>query len=73
MARERFELNREHLFEMVWSEPATKVASQLGISDVALDHFCQTEGFEPSESTGRRIETGGRHRVCGAARPELLD
>jgi hypothetical protein len=35
------ELSREELYERVWSAPATEVAAQLGISDVALAKRCK--------------------------------
>ena len=35
------DIEREDLFEVVWSEPATSVAKHLGISDVALGKLCR--------------------------------
>jgi hypothetical protein len=32
------ELSREELYEKVWSTPGTKLAEELGISDVAIPH-----------------------------------
>src|SRR5205809_4507887 len=35
------QLTREQLYEKVWSAPATQVAAELGISDVALAKRCK--------------------------------
>lgn len=51
--------SREELFEMVWSEPATKVAAQLGISDVALGKLCsKLQVPKPSRGYWARVEAG---------------
>lgn len=34
-------LTRRELFDLVWSKPVTKVAGELGISDVALHKICE--------------------------------
>lgn len=34
-------ITREELYEMVWAEPAVKVAARLGISDVAVAKLCK--------------------------------
>ncbi|TWA66695.1 hypothetical protein FBZ84_10638 [Azospirillum baldaniorum] len=34
-------LTRRELYEMIWTRPMTKVAAQLGISDVALHKICE--------------------------------
>jgi biotin operon repressor len=34
------ELTREELYEKVWSTPGTKLAEELGISDVAITKRC---------------------------------
>ena len=34
------EMTREELFNKIWSRPMTKVAADLGISDVALKKIC---------------------------------
>ncbi len=35
------ELSREALYELVWTTPATKLAAQMGISDVAFAKRCK--------------------------------
>lgn len=55
--------SREELFEMVWSAPATKVASQLGISDVALGKLCsKLQVPKPPRGYWARVEAGQRLR-----------
>lgn len=55
--------SREELFELVWSEPATKVASRLGISDVALGKLCsKLQVPKPSRGYWARVEAGQRPR-----------
>lgn len=34
------ELSRRELFDLVWSKPMTKVAADLGVSDVAVHKIC---------------------------------
>lgn len=48
---------------MVWDEPATKVASQLGISDVALGKLCsKLQVPKPPRGYWARVEAGQRPR-----------
>lgn len=37
----RNKISRETLFALVWERPATEVAKELGISDVALGKLCR--------------------------------
>jgi hypothetical protein len=37
-------LTRDELYELVWSEPVAKLASDIGISDMALAKRCKREG-----------------------------
>ena len=39
--REKLILTRRDLYDMVWSRPATQVAEELGMSDVALAKWCR--------------------------------
>jgi len=41
MADNSITLTREELYERVWSKPATKLAAEFGISDVALGKICR--------------------------------
>jgi hypothetical protein len=34
-------LSREELFALVWEQPTTEVARELGVSDVALGKLCR--------------------------------
>src|SRR5689334_23229077 len=34
------EMSRRELFDLVWSKPVTKVAADLGVSDVAIHKIC---------------------------------
>jgi hypothetical protein len=35
------DLTREQLYELVWSTPASKLAEQFGVSDVAIAKHCK--------------------------------
>lgn len=44
---------------LVWSEPTTKVAERLGVSDVAVSKRCKKLGIEkPPRGYWRKLETG---------------
>lgn len=45
------ELTRRELYEMIWARPMTKVAAELGISDVALHKICDKHRI-PAPSRG---------------------
>lgn len=61
------ELTREELYERVWSTPAIKLATELGISDVGLGKICKRMRIpKPPPGYWRRVETGQR-----VARPAL--
>ena len=48
------ELTREELYEKVWSTPGTKLAEELGISDVAITKRCKKlMSPVPPAGTGR--------------------
>ncbi len=40
--REVFEFTRQEFYEKLWSMPATKVAAELGCSDVMIGKVCKT-------------------------------
>lgn len=46
------------LFDLVWSIPTSKLAKQLGVSDVAISKRCKQNGIEkPGPGYWRKIET----------------
>jgi len=55
-------LTRQELYERVWSTPATKLAKEFGISDVALGKICKKlnipkpyPGYWQQLAVGRRV------------------
>jgi hypothetical protein len=62
MEDNRIKLTREELYERVWSTPATKLAKEFGISDVALGKICRKldipkpyPGYWQQLAAGRRV------------------
>src|SRR2546421_6101906 len=52
-------LTREELYQKVWSKPATKLAKEFGISDVALGKICKRLDIpKPFPGYWQRIEAG---------------
>lgn len=51
MNHNRITYRRSELYEQVWTEPMTKVAARLGVSDVALAKVCRKLGV-PSPPRG---------------------
>jgi hypothetical protein len=52
-------LRRENLYEQVWNEPVRRIASRLGISDVALAKACRRLGVPlPPRGYWARIAAG---------------
>jgi hypothetical protein len=41
MGDEKIKLTREEIYQRVWSKPATLLAKDLGISDVAIAKICK--------------------------------
>lgn len=63
MKSEPIELTREEIYTRIWSMPTTKLAAQLGISDVALGKICRRLNVpKPPPGAWRRLETGFRLR-----------
>lgn len=61
MSDDGIELSREELYQKVWTTPATKLAREFGISDVALGKICRRmEIPKPPPGYWRQIETGHR-------------
>ena len=54
---------REQLYEAVWSTPVTKLAAELGISDVGLAKTCQRLGV-PRPPLGYWAQNRGRKEVA---------
>lgn len=64
MSDDEIELTREELYQKVWNTPATKLASEFGISDVALGKICRRmEIPKPPPGYWRQIETGHRPHI----------
>lgn len=59
MANDTITLTREELYERVWSKPATKLAAEFGISDVALGKICRKLDIpKPFPGYWQRIASG---------------
>lgn len=67
--RERHDLTRQELYDLVWSEPVYKVAERYAISGVALAKKCRNFGIF---STGRvgQFSTGANMKGAFAVRPQ---
>jgi hypothetical protein len=54
---------RAELYDLVWSQPMTKIASSFGFSDAWLKKICNKHDIPvPGRGDWRRIETGKRGR-----------
>ena len=64
--RQRLRLSRQELFQSVWSIPTTKIATRLGISDVAIAKICRKLKY-PSRTldTGERLKSDFRSTTQG--------
>lgn len=63
MKEKEINLTREELYELVWSKPATKIAEEMGISDVAIAKNCKKLNIpKPPPGYWRRVERGYRIR-----------
>ena len=47
-------IDRDDLYELIWSKPAVEVAKQFGISDVAVGKICKKLNIPKVKLTGRR-------------------
>ena len=55
----KFEVTKEELHILVWTMPTTKVATLLGVSDVAITKRCKKLGVsKPPRGYWRKIEAG---------------
>lgn len=64
MSDGRLELTREELYQKVWTTPATKLAEEFGISDVALGKICRRMDVpKPPLGYRRKIETGHEQHI----------
>lgn len=60
-ASQRITLTREEFYEMIWSEPMTKIAARFQLSDVALRKRCLKHRIPmPGRGYWRKVETGTR-------------
>src|SRR6185437_6651683 len=64
------DLTRRAMYELVWSQPMTKVAEGFGISDVALKKICDkhrvptpTRGYWAKKVAGKRIRQTPFHET----------
>lgn len=60
-------MTRQQLFELVWERAVSKVAPELGISDVALRKQCRKHGIPLPDA----VYWGRRHAGRPVARPPL--
>lgn len=68
----RLKLNREALYDLVWSEPIAKVAPKIGVSDVALAKICQKLSVpRPPRGYWARLAHG--HAVTKPPLPKLKE
>lgn len=64
MQTESKKLTREELYQLVWSKPATKLAQELGISDVAITKLCRRHSVpKPGLGYWRALECGHKATV----------
>lgn len=65
-------LTREQLYDLVWSKPMTKVAEDLGISDVMLAKICRQKDV-PRPPRGYWANLGSSKKRRSYAKPLLPD
>lgn len=59
MEPQRHEFTREQLYELVWSEPMSRVCERFAISDVGLKKICRRHSIPvPGRGYWRKLETG---------------
>jgi hypothetical protein len=64
MSRDGIKLTREELYARIWSKPATELAREFGISDVALAKICRKMNVpKPGRGYWRRLEVGERPQL----------
>jgi len=55
---------REQFYQLIWSKPATKLATELGISDVAITKLCRRFNIpKPGVGYWRILESGHRETI----------
>ena len=65
---------RDELYNQVWSEPMTKVASRYGVSDVALAKMCrQLDVPLPSRGYWQKLAAGQRPERAGSSSRARID
>lgn len=70
MDEKRKELNREELYERVWSTPMVHLAKEFGISDVGLAKICKRNAI-PRPPVGYWSKIAAGHRVKKKQLPPL--
>lgn len=64
MADNGIRLTREELYRLMWERPASRLAKEFGISDVALGKLCRRMGIpKPPPGYWARVEAGQRPQV----------
>lgn len=64
-----FELTREQLYDLVWSEPMQRLSKKIGISDVAIAKHCRRIGVPvPERGYWNKLQAG--HTVTRTPLPE---
>jgi hypothetical protein len=64
-----FNLTREQLYDLVWSEPMQRLSKQIGISDVAIAKHCRKIGVPvPERGYWNKLQAG--QKVTKTALPE---
>lgn len=78
MAHDDTRLTREELYRLVWERPASKLAKEFGMSDVALGKICRRmEIPKPPPGYWARVEAGQRPNVpplpaAGESTPDVV-
>jgi hypothetical protein len=57
------EVNRQELYDLIWSKPGTKLSSEFGVSDVAIAKRCRKLNIpRPSRGYWAKIDAGHKPR-----------
>ncbi|QDU15074.1 hypothetical protein CA11_28930 [Gimesia maris] len=71
-------LSRQQLYEQIWSVPASRLATEFGLSDVGLAKLCKRHDIpRPHEATGpkkigtQRADSQSKRGLCSDSRQQL--
>lgn len=71
MSKDDIKLTREELYAKVWSKPATELAKEFGISDVAIGKICRRMNVpKPGPGYWRGLEVGERPQLTPLPKQE---